>query len=115
MSTLLEDINQGSEWIVKAFAELNKSLDYSLDSLKEIDKFFDEEAENGQPKSGGVLERGLGSKLFSIGAYVGQTLIKNCPGSEWVTNDSDPQGEINVQVKFKSGRLLFQSFVICRL
>ncbi|KKT78254.1 MAG: hypothetical protein UW75_C0047G0004 [Parcubacteria group bacterium GW2011_GWF2_44_8] len=115
MSTLLEDINQGSEWIVKAFAELNKSLDYSLDSLQEIDKFFDEEAENGQPKSGGVLEQGLGSKLFSIGAYVGQTLIKNCPGSEWEINDIETQGEINMQVKFKSGRLLFQSFVICRL
>ena len=55
---------------------------------------------NGQPKRGGRLYgKGFGPKLFSIGSYVGETIIKNVKGSEWITDDNDPQGELNVYIK----------------
>ena len=43
-----------------------------------------------------------GSKLFGMGAYVGQTLIAQL-GGRWETDDRDPQGEVNIAVTLSSG------------
>jgi hypothetical protein len=107
MAKLLEDIHQVSHWVVQAFAELGRNLDYSLDSLKDIDLFFDEQTENGDAKPGSLLDRNFGYTLFAISAYVGETLIKNCPGSEWVTDDTDPHGELNIEVKLANGHMVW--------
>lgn len=45
--------------------------DYSLDSMKEIDRFFDE-----QNTPFGILSKNRGQILFSLGSYVEQTAIK---------------------------------------
>jgi hypothetical protein len=41
MATLLEDIKKQSDWIVQAFAADKFELDYSVESFKSIDNFFD--------------------------------------------------------------------------
>jgi hypothetical protein len=100
MATLKEDIKTQSDWIVKAFAADNFKLDYTIDSFIEIDRFFNKNMQNGQPKKGGRLaKKGFGPILFSIGSYVGETIIKNVKGAEWITDDSDPQAELNVSMK----------------
>ncbi len=100
MATLKEDIKTQSDWIVKAFAADNFKLDYTIDSFIEIDRFFNKNMKNGQPKKGGRLaKKGFGPILFSIGSYVGETIIKNVKGAEWITDDSDPQAELNVSMK----------------
>ena len=100
MATLKEDIKTQSDWIVKAFAADNFKLDYTIDSFIEIDRFFNKNMENGQPKKGGRLaKKGYGSILFSIGSYVGETIIKNVKGAEWITDDNDPQAELNLSMK----------------
>ena len=103
MATLKEDIKKASAWTVTAFKALGKNLDYSIESLKLIDDVIDEQTQGGKPKSDGLLADGLGGKLFSFGSYIGETIIKNVKGSEWITNDKDPQGEITIQVKFSNG------------
>jgi hypothetical protein len=103
MATLLEDIKTQSDWIVKAFKSDNLILDYTVHSFIEIDKFISLHTKNGQPVPGGRLSNGFGPILFSIGSYVGETFIRVVPGSVWVTNDDDPQGEINVELKFADG------------
>jgi hypothetical protein len=100
MPTLKEDIKTQSEWIVNAFKEDGYKLDYTLDSIIEIDRFFAQNVRNGKAVKGGRLaHRGYGSILFSIGAYVGETIIKNINHAEWITDDEDPQGELNVSLK----------------
>lgn len=100
MATLKEDIKTQSEWIIKAFKEDGYNLDSSMDSIIEIDKFFAKNMKNGAPKKGGRLYgKGFGPILFSIGSYVGETIIKNIPGAEWITDDNDPQAELNVSLK----------------
>lgn len=104
MGKLKEDIKVQSEWIVEAFEKDNLKLDYSIGSIMEIDKFFFKNMVNGVPKRGGRLaQKGSGSVLFSIGSYVGETIIKNIPDSEWITDDKDPQGELNVSMKLPNG------------
>ena len=100
MATLKEDIKAQSEWIVKAFEADGFKLDGSIDSIIEVDRFFTQNMKNGKPKKGGRLYgKGFGPKLFSIGSYVGETIIKNVKGTEWITDDNDPQGELNVSLK----------------
>jgi len=107
MGTLRENIKKSSAWIVKAFAEDKMILDYSIDSFIEIDKFFLKHSTNGKANKGGRLYDNLGSILFALGAYIGNSIIKNVPGAFWETDDSDPKGEINVSVKFPDNDIIW--------
>ncbi len=99
MGALIEDIKQHSEWLVKAFKADKFKLDYTLESFKAIDIFFDKHAINGKPVENGRLAQNTGTVIFSIGAYVGETLFRNIPGTQWVLDETDPQAEINVSLK----------------
>lgn len=104
MGTLKEDIKTQSDWIVKAFEADDLTLDYTMGSIMEIDKFFFRNMVNNTPKRGGRLaQKGSRSILFSLGSYVGETIIKNVPESEWITDDKDPQAELNVSMKLPNG------------
>lgn len=78
-------------------------LDYSIGSLVEIDRFIQKYTKDGQPIKGGLLAKNLGGIIFSIGSYIGETLIKNVPDSKWVTDDNDPNGEVNIEVNLANG------------
>jgi hypothetical protein len=104
MGTLKQDIKNQAEWIVKAFAADKFKLDYSLESLIEVDRFFIKNMKNGKPKKGGRLaKKGFGPILFSIGSYVGETIIKNVKGSKWITDDNHPEGELKVSLRLPNG------------
>lgn len=100
-NTLLEDIRLSSDWVVKALNSSGYKADYSLESMKEIDRFFDE-----QSSETGILSKNTGSILFSLGSYIGETAIK-LYGGEWITDDNDPQGEINITVKLADGTMIW--------
>lgn len=99
--TLLQDIMTSKEWISKGLNSSNYEADFSINSFKEIDRFFDE-----QNTPDGILSRNRGQILFALGAYIGEVIISVC-GGEWLTDDNDPQGEINVAVKLKDGSTIF--------
>jgi hypothetical protein len=102
-STLADDIPKASDWLVSYFKNENINLDYSLNSIKYIDDFFEENSENGSPKNKSKLSDSLGYKMFAISSYIGQVIIKAIPESKWITDDSDPDGEINMEVTTKNG------------
>ena len=99
--TLLQDIMTSKDWIARALNSSNYVADFSIGSLKEIDRFFDE-----QNTPDGILSRNRGQILFALGAYIGEVIISVC-GGEWITDDSDPQGEVNIAVKLKDGSIIF--------
>lgn len=103
MATLRQDIKKQSKWIVKAFGADLLRLDHSIESFKQIDHFFNIHTKDGQAVEGGRLAQNTGLILFAIGSYVGETLIKNIPGSAWVTDDNDQEGEVNASVHFPDG------------
>lgn len=100
-NTLEEDIHLASDWVVKALNSSGYKADYSLESMKEIDRFFDE-----QSGETGLLSKNRGTILFSLASYIGETAIKLYDG-EWITDDSDPQGEINISVKLRNGTVIW--------
>lgn len=106
MGTLLEDLKSQSAWIAKALQSSGYRADFSLESLREIDRFFEDHSSCGNPKSGGLLSQSLGSRLFALGAYVGEVLIR-ANGGNWRTNDTDPDGELNVEVVLPDGGIIW--------
>ena len=48
------------------------NADYSIESLKELDRFLKEEN-----KPNGILSKNVGQKLFALGAYLGDVFIKH--------------------------------------
>lgn len=99
--SLEADIRSGSEWISEALKSSGYEADFSLESLKEIDRFFDE-----QNMPGGLLSENVGTRLFAIGAYIGEVLIRKY-GGNWITDDKDPQGEVNVGIELSNGSLVY--------
>ena len=107
MASLLEDIKKQSDWTVKAFKSDGIELDYSIGSLIEIDRFIQKYTKDRKPIKGGRLSKNLGGIIFSISAYIGETLINNAPNLKWITDDKDPQGEINIAVELEDGTTCF--------
>jgi hypothetical protein len=107
MGTLKEDINKQASWIVKAFEADKLFLDYSIKSFIEIDKFFIVNSDEGKAKRGARLESNLGIILFSLAAYIGNTIILNVPGSAWETDDDTEDGELNIAIKFPDGGVVW--------
>jgi len=107
MGTLKEDIKYQSDWIVKAFSADRLLLDYSINSFINIDKFFIRNSSDGSARKGGRLDGRLGPVLFSIGSYIGETIISNIPGSVWVVDDEAEEGELEVYVQLPDGTIVF--------
>ena len=95
--TLAGDIPKAEKWLVEAMASSGYTLDGTISSFRELDRFFEE-----QQRPGGLLDGTVGNKLFAIGCYMGQVLIAQLGGT-WQTDDSDPMGEINIAVHLADG------------
>jgi hypothetical protein len=106
MPTLIEDIQTGADWVAAALKSSGYRADFSPRSLWEVDRFFDEHTRNGQPKLGGLLSDGLGSRLFALGAYIGE-VVRRSVGGSWMTDDDDPDGEINAALQLPDGAVIW--------
>ena len=95
--TLEEDIHTACEWVVMALNSSGYKADYTLESMKEIDRFIDE-----QSGENGIISLNRGKIIFALGCYVGETVIR-LYGGKWHTDDNDPQGEVNASVETGSG------------
>ena len=106
--TLLTDIKKASIWIIEAFNSSDYKVSMNIESLKEIDRFFNEQMDDDthKPKQGGLLSEGLGVRLFSIGSLIGEVVI-NEYGGKWITNDNDEYGEVNIAVEFPNGAIIW--------
>lgn len=99
---LIDDIAVSAEWVARALTSSGYSADFSPASIFEVERFFDENTANGQPCLQGLLGTGLGSRLFAVGCYLGE-VVRLSVGGDWLVDDDDPQGEINVTLRLASG------------
>lgn len=102
MATIKEDISKSADWISRALVSSGYRADFTPQSLWEVDRFFDEHSQNGTAKPGGLLSEQLGSRLFAVGSYVGE-VVRRKVGGEWVGDDSDPEVEVNVELRLPDG------------
>ncbi|MCU0431463.1 MAG: hypothetical protein MUF42_15980 [Cytophagaceae bacterium] len=107
MNVLDQQIQQSTDWLIKASKTLNLKLDFSLHSMRYLDNLIDAQFEGGQPIVGGLMEHETGPKLFAIASYLGQVVLQHTPGTRWVTNDEDPEGERNIKIVSARGVEMF--------
>jgi hypothetical protein len=99
---IVSDALEAAEWMSKRLSDIGYNGDFTVESLKDVDRFFDEQAPWGKPKPGGHLSHHFGMQMFALGAYVGET-IRRAGNGQWQGNDSDEHPEITLAVKLKSG------------
>ena len=106
--SLLSDIKKSTEWIIEALNSSGYKVDMNIDSLKELDRFFNEQLDDDihKPQEDSLLSENMGQKLFAIGSFIGEVIIKEY-GGEWITNDNDKFGEINIAVNLSNGSTIF--------
>jgi len=105
-SSIVSDVQSAAEWIAKALSSSGYHADFSLGSLREIDRFLDDQAPGGRVRPGGLLSEQLGQRIFGLGAYTGEVLRRRC-GGNWEGNDADPNAEINIALKLADGSLIW--------
>jgi hypothetical protein len=101
-SKLAKDILDSAAWIASALSSSGYKADFSPASVGEVERFFELNSKEGKAVAGGLLSENLGSRLFALGSYCGEVLRREV-GGQWITEDSDPQGEINAALKLKNG------------
>jgi hypothetical protein len=104
--SIVRDAVDAADWMAKSLAGWGYKADFSLESLKDVDRFIDEEAPDGKPKPGGHLSQQFGAHIFGLGAYVGET-IRRLGEGQWEGNDRDNWPEITLAVRLKSGTVLW--------
>ena len=108
--SMQEEILEAAEWVKNNLNQTGYRVDYDVESMKEIDRFFDDEKE-------GVLatEGQMGNVLFGLSSFIGQTLIKLAGGGEWRIVDDhipdnpipDPNSPINYAVILADGSVVY--------
>ena len=88
---IMDEIPEAIDWLVGNLLSEGYQADFTLNGLKEIDRFMEEEKDR-------IISIKPGSILFAIAAYVGQTAIM-VYGGEWVVSNDDPD---NIEVHLKN-------------
>lgn len=100
--TIAEDAVNAAEWVAKAMKSSGYNADFTIQSLKEVDRFIRENAADGEPTKGGLLEEDTGPRLWALGAYVGEVIRRHSSG-RWVGVDDNPSAEFNIELQFDDG------------
>lgn len=87
--------------------------DFSLESLREIDRFLDDHMPGGTPAPGGALSDPAGNLagnagfiLYTLGAYAGEVLRK-CLGGKWAGDPKNPKFELEASLKLPGGSVVW--------
>lgn len=106
MSDLVQDAPDAARWIAEALTSSGYVADFSPASLGEVDRFFDEQSDGGRPRPGGLLAADTGRRLFALGAYVGEVLLRELGGS-WRAPEAAPDSEEGLMVVLPDGSVVW--------
>lgn len=111
MSTIVEDVRDAAVSIADTANDAGYSFDFGAGSLWDVERFLDDNASGGEPKAGGLLSKDLGSRVFALGAYIGE-VIREAVGGEWTSDDS--ADDLTVTLRTAAGELLWPNQQVMR-
>jgi hypothetical protein len=103
---LSEDVGVYSKWISKALNSSGYDADFTVSSVREIERFMVDSTVQGKAKPGGLLAEDTGGRLFALGAYIGE-VIRRSVGGNWKVDDADSAGEVNISLELPDGTVLW--------
>lgn len=89
MTITIDQIKESSNDSVKYFKDHGVKLNYSIESLKQIDNYFDRHLFKYIPKEGEEIDKETQGTLFSLACYLGETILMNVPGSRWQIDENE--------------------------
>ena len=101
MGTIVEDLREAAASIADVANAAGYTFDFSARSLWDVERFLAENTSEGEPQPGSVLSKDLGSRVFALGAYIGE-VIRGVIGGDWVSDqigaDWIPDSEVNADL-----------------
>jgi hypothetical protein len=94
-------LEESVTWIASELVAAGYRADVSLGSLEELDRYIDDNTDNGEPKSG-VLLRQKGRCVLALGAYVGEA-IRRAQGGQWFLDPDRPNDIFHIQLRLDDG------------
>jgi hypothetical protein len=71
---LVVDVFGASYWAAGPLTISGYHADFSVDSLRQVDRFFDDHVAEGRPKPGGLMDESASYRLFALGSYLGHVI-----------------------------------------
>ncbi len=84
------DVRVSAGWACAALTSSGYGVDFTIDTLGEVDRFFADQTRTGRVRRRSVLGRDLDGRLDAVGAYVGET-IRRAAGGVWQVDLHDPE------------------------
>lgn len=104
--SLIADAIDGARWASNALTSSGYRADFSIESLRNLDRFFDEQTSVGQARPGGLLGQHFGQRLFCLGCYCGE-VVRSAEGGAWKTSGQGPEAEIDLALELPNGTFLW--------
>lgn len=104
MSTTEQELKKAIEFVRKTFAEKNIQLDYSPESVRHLDKLFDQEFKKGKlkrPESSFAKYQGL--IMIGVSGYLAEVVLKNTSNTRLHIESNDSNWYINFLVAGNNG------------
>jgi hypothetical protein len=103
VGTIYEDIDAAAAAIAGELTLHGYALDFSMESLAEVDRFFDENSaldpDDPDAASDSLLAARLGQWMFGLGAYSGETLRRTIGGRwRWQGRDDDKAASTDTEL-----------------
>jgi hypothetical protein len=95
---VITKIKTSAQWLADTLNPSGYVINYSVDSLKEIDHFFDD-----QEATDSLLTDNAEQVIFSVGCYIGEVAIKTI-GGEWIIKSAEKKDLVNIEVHLESGK-----------
>ncbi|MFF3941505.1 hypothetical protein [Streptomyces phaeofaciens] len=92
-------------WIARALESSGYRADFTPGSLWDIERFMTEHSAHGTAVAGGLLAVDPGSRLFALGAYLGETVRRGLGGT-WEAG-GDPDGRTDVVLRLPDGAVVW--------
>lgn len=106
MTSLLTDVRASAQWIASALSSSGYTADFTPSSLRDIERFMDEQSAHGIAVADGLLAADLGPRLFALGAYVGET-IRMRFGGAWAADDDGPSAGSSIALRLSDGSTIW--------
>jgi len=107
MNSRISDLQKAVDYVRNTFAERRILLDYSTESIRHLDKLFDQEFKNGKLKNPeGGFAKFQGVILIGVTGYLTEVIIKNTRQTQTEINEQDENWFISFKITAGGNRFV---------
>ena len=104
MEEKLRELKNACEYLVQQYASINISLNYTPESVKELDRLFNDEFKDGEPiNPDSAFAKRQGIIMTGVAAYLAEVFLKNSVNSKMEIDTGDKSWYVNFQVISANG------------